>query len=147
MQSDEHYMKEAINEARKGIAKGNRPYGSILVDSNGRVVERAYNTVLEEHNPLAHGETNVIGNYCKRNNTIDLSGFTLFATSEPCPMCAAAIGWANIPRLVFDSPREDFKNPGYTRQNVRVEDYYKQQGINIRVTGSVLRDEVMKMYT
>jgi tRNA(Arg) A34 adenosine deaminase TadA len=146
MQTDETYMAEAINEAYRGMEKGNRPFASVLVDSQGEIVERAYNSVLEEHDPLAHGETNVIRAYCKRNSTIDLAGFTLFATSEPCPMCAPAIGWANISRLVFGSPREDFANPGYIRQNIRVADYYLEQGVDIEVAGPVLRQEVMGMY-
>jgi tRNA(Arg) A34 adenosine deaminase TadA len=146
MQPDETYMKEAIKESYLSMNKGNRPYGSILVNSQGDIVERAHNTVLEEHDPLAHGETNVIRRYCKRTKKIDLAGYTLYATSEPCPMCAAAIGWANVSRLVFGSPREDFKSPGYKRQNVRVADYYEQQGIDTKVTGSVLRDDVIQMY-
>jgi tRNA(Arg) A34 adenosine deaminase TadA len=146
VKSDAKYMREAIREACRGMDKGNRPYGSVLVNSKGEIVEKAYNSVLEEHDPLAHGETNVIHRFCTRTNTVDLGGFTLFATSEPCPMCAAAIGWANISRLVFGSPREDFKTPGYKRQNVKVADYYKTQGVNIEVAGPVLRDDVIKMY-
>jgi tRNA(Arg) A34 adenosine deaminase TadA len=96
MESDETYMSEAIKESYQGMERGNRPYGSVLVNDLGEIVERACNTVLEEHDPLAHGETNVIRGYCKRTKTIDLAGYTLFATSEPCPMCAAAIGWANV---------------------------------------------------
>lgn len=146
MQSDEFYMQQAIDEAYAGMPKGNRPYGSVLVAADGNIVAKAHNSVLEDNNPIAHGEANVISSYCKQIKTIDLTGYTLFATSEPCPMCAAAIGWANISRLVFGSPREDFTNPGYKRQNIKVADYYEGQGINIRVTGSVLRDEVIKMY-
>lgn len=146
MQTDEYYMKEAINEALMGISNGNRPYASILVDTNGDIVGRGHNTVLEEHNPLAHAETNVISNYCKSNKIVDLLGYSLYATGEPCPMCAAAIGWANISRLVYGSPREDFVNPGYKRQNIHVKEYYKEQGVDTEVIGSVLRDEVKKIY-
>lgn len=146
MESDECYMQLAIEESLKGIGEGNRPFASILIDRNGNVVAKAHNTVLKDNDPLAHGETNVIRTFCKKIGTIDLKGYTIFATSEPCPMCAAAIGWANISRLVFGGFREDFKSPGYKRQNTRVADYYKEQGVGIEVTGGVLRDKVIKMY-
>ncbi len=146
MQSDEYYMDLAIKESLKGMDGGNRPFASVLVAPDGTVVGKAHNTVLEEHNPLAHGETNVISTYCKSAGTIDLNGYTLYATSEPCPMCAAGIGWANLSRLVFGGFREDFKKPGYARQNTRVVDYYKEQGLKIEVTGSVLREKVIEMY-
>jgi len=144
--TDDEYMQLAIDESYIGMKKGDRPFASILVNQNGNIVYKAHNTVLEECNPVAHGEINVISSYCRQSNMMDLEGYTLYATSEPCPMCAAAIGWANISRLVFGGYREDFDNPGYVRQNVNVSTYFKEQRMKIEVTDTVLRDKVIKMY-
>jgi tRNA(Arg) A34 adenosine deaminase TadA len=146
MKTDETYMREAIRQAQQGVEKGNRPYGSVLVNPVGEIVSRAHNTVLETNDPFAHGEINAMRSYCQKIGTIDLAGYTLYATSEPCPMCAAAVGWANISRLVFGSYREDFQKPGYKRQNVRVADYYREQSIDIETTEAVLRNEVIQLY-
>lgn len=146
MAPDEKFMKQAIRQAYLGVEKGNRPYGSVLVSPEGKIVSKAYNAVLETKDPFAHGEISAMRDYCQQLGTIYLDGYTLYATSEPCPMCAAAVGWANISRLVFGSYREDFLKPGYKRQNVRVVDYFKQQDIDIEVTEAILREEVILLY-
>ncbi|MBR2254803.1 MAG: nucleoside deaminase [Candidatus Methanomethylophilaceae archaeon] len=101
MDSDERFLKMAVDEAFEGIRAGHGgPFGCVIV-RDGDVVGRGHNRVLTESDPTAHGEVVAIRDACSRMKTFDLSGCTLYTSSEPCPMCRAAIAWANVGRVVF----------------------------------------------
>jgi len=138
-------MRIAIQEAMKGIEKGNRPFGAILV-KNGKVVAKAHNTVDEDNDPTAHAELNVIREFSKKMGSWDLSDYTIYSTCEPCPMCTSAIAWANIRKLIFGSQRDDFEGK-YRRQfSVWPEKFYEQENLKIEVISGVLRDEIIELY-
>ena len=97
--SDIEAMKEAISEAYDGINNGDGgPFGSVIV-KDGKIVGRGHNRVVKNQDPTCHGEIEAIHDACKNLGTFDLSGCTLYTTSEPCPMCLGAILWANIDRV------------------------------------------------
>jgi tRNA(adenine34) deaminase len=97
----EHFMNMALELARGAAAKGNRPVGSLLVDTGGHVVSRGENRVYTDVDPTAHGEILVIRDACRKLNTLDLSGCTLYTSLEPCPMCCWAMFESKISRLVL----------------------------------------------
>ncbi len=75
-------------------------FGAVLVHL-GEVVGEAYNTVSQTDDPSAHAELNLIRNYCREQNATTLSGFTLYTTAEPCPMCAALCVFAGVSEIIF----------------------------------------------
>ncbi len=98
--TDTDYMKQALAEARKAFAEDEIPIGAIIV-CNGRIIARAHNLTETLNDVTAHAEmqaitaaaTNIGGKY--------LDTCTLYVTVEPCPMCAGAIGWAQVRRVVY----------------------------------------------
>ena len=97
----EHYMRIALDLGREAAARGNRPLGSLLVDSAGAVVSKGENRVYTDQDPTAHGEMVVIREACRRLGTLDLAGHTLYTSLEPCPMCCWAILESKVSRLVL----------------------------------------------
>lgn len=95
------YMDLALSEARAAAARGEVPVGAVLVSPMGEVVAQAGNRTREWHDPTAHAEMLVIREACARLGQERLTGFALYVTLEPCPMCAAAISAARLSRLVY----------------------------------------------
>ena len=81
----EDFMRLALEEAKQGDS----PYGAVIVKDN-EVVAKGYNTVKRDCDPSAHAEMNVIRSLTAKIQTPSLEGYTIYATGEPCPMCAMA---------------------------------------------------------
>jgi tRNA(adenine34) deaminase len=94
-------MDLALIEARAAANRGEVPVGAVLVNSSGQVVSRAGNRTRELNDPTAHAEMLVIREACYSLARERLTGFDLYVTLEPCPMCASAISFARIRRLYF----------------------------------------------
>ncbi|GBG23855.1 tRNA-specific adenosine deaminase [Hondaea fermentalgiana] len=96
---DEKFMREAIELSKEG----DWPYGSVIVDGNGKVLARAFNTGVKDRDCTRHAEMNAIriAQHALPDDTADLEGCTLYSSSEPCPMCATAIVWSRVSRVVF----------------------------------------------
>lgn len=99
--SDEHHLLEAIEFARRSRENGNHPFGAVLVDAAGDVVLEAENTVLTERDCTNHAELNLVRAASCRFDEATLPECTLYASTEPCAMCAGAIYWSGIGRVVF----------------------------------------------
>ena len=101
--ADERFMRAALEEARAALAEDEIPIGAVVV-CKGRVIGRGHNMVERLADPTAHAEmialtaaTNALGGKY-------LSDCRLYVTVEPCPMCDAALGWAQLGRLVYGAP-------------------------------------------
>ncbi|HAC16637.1 MAG TPA: tRNA-specific adenosine deaminase [Bacteroidetes bacterium] len=99
---DEHqrYMIQAIFEAEKALKMNEVPIGAVVVHQ-GRIVGRGYNQVESLKDPTAHAEIIAITAACATLENKYLNGCTLYVTLEPCSMCAGALVWSKIDRLVF----------------------------------------------
>ena len=111
MMDDRYYMQLALEEARKAAELGEIPIGAVLVHE-GEVVCRAHNMRETWQSATAHAEVIVIEEACKKLARWRLSGCTLYVTVEPCVMCAGAIAWAQVSRVVFGASDE---KRGYQR--------------------------------
>ena len=94
-------MKQALEEAEKGLEKGEVPVGALLSDPNGKVIAKAHNLPISRHDPTAHAEILVLRDAGAFYNNYRLTGSTLVVTLEPCVMCMGAALHARISRLVF----------------------------------------------
>lgn len=109
------FMRMAIKEAEKGIFSGHGgPFGAVIV-KDGKVVGKGHNCVIKNNDPTCHGEMMAIHKACKNLGTFDLSGCEIYTTGEPCPMCLAAILWANIEKVyygcnIFDTEKIGFRD-------------------------------------
>lgn len=102
---DHIYMRAAMEEAIKAGARGEVPIGAVLVNSSTReIVARAGNETILRSDPTAHAEINVIRQACVNLGAQRIPGHDLYVTLEPCAMCAGAIAFARVNRLVFAAP-------------------------------------------
>lgn len=100
MEQDERYMKEAIAEAREAMREDEVPIGAVIV-CKGRVIARGHNMTEKLNDPTAHAEMIAITSATEAKGGKYLNDCTLYVTVEPCPMCAAALAWAQIGRIVY----------------------------------------------
>ncbi len=103
LKSDEHFMGEAMREARKAYSRGEVPIGAVVV-KEGRVIARAYNQVEGLKDATAHAEMLALTQAEAALGDWRLDGCTLYVTKEPCPMCAGAIVHCRPGRVVFALP-------------------------------------------
>ena len=107
------FLKIALEEARAGIDENDGgPFGAVVV-RDGVVISRAHNEVLKRNDPTAHAEILAIRQASSVLGRFDLSTCEIYSTSQPCPMCFAAIFWARIRRLVYGTTREDVAEIGF----------------------------------
>jgi len=97
---DELYMREALREARLAMDEGEVPIGGVVV-CRGRIIARAHNLTERLTDPTAHAEMQLIGMAAEAIGGKYLNDCALYVTVEPCPMCAAALAWAQLGRLVY----------------------------------------------
>ena len=105
MKEDEIYMRQALAEARAAAAEGEIPIGAVIV-CKGRVIARAHNLTERLHDVTAHAEMQAITAASEYLGGKYLTDCTLYVTVEPCPMCAGALGWSQISRVVYGAGDE-----------------------------------------
>src|SRR5476651_2727682 len=98
--SDEHYIREALNEAANAEERGEIPVGAIVVRDR-TIIGRGFNHPISAHDPTAHAEIVAMRNAAVAIGNYRLTGCELYVTLEPCVMCAGAIMHARITRLVY----------------------------------------------
>ncbi|HHU33850.1 MAG TPA: nucleoside deaminase [Bacteroidetes bacterium] len=109
--NDEKYMRMAIDEAEKALARDEVPIGSVVVFNN-MVIARAHNLTETLKDPTAHAEMQAITAAANWIGGKYLKDCTIYVTIEPCPMCAAALNWAQVSRVVYGANDE---KRGYSR--------------------------------
>lgn len=94
-------MRRAIGLARQARDHGNHPFGALLTDADSRVRLEAENTVVTEADCTGHAEMNLMRLACLNLDHDTLAAATVYTSTEPCAMCAGAIYWAGVSRVVF----------------------------------------------
>lgn len=120
MDLDQHYMAEAMAEARLGAAEGGIPIGSVLVIDR-KIVGRGHNRRVQRASAILHGEMDALEN-AGRLPAADYARATLYSTLSPCPMCSGAALLFKIPRVVFAE----------NRTFVGAEDWLQSRGVQLR---------------
>jgi len=102
---DEYYMKRALREAEQAFAEGEIPVGAVVVCQN-KIISRGHNLTETLNDVTAHAEMQVITAAANLLGGKYLTGCTLYITLEPCTMCAGALGWSQISRIVYGAADE-----------------------------------------
>jgi guanine deaminase len=143
--TDEYFMRLALAKGREGVDNGQLPFGAVIV-KDGEVVSSAHNTIIEDGSILSHAETNAIVNACHKLGMPDLSGCTLYATCEPCPMCFSAAVLAKVSRIVYSARLGDVIIPGFSMLPVRDDELKAAGHVSIELTGDCLRADGLALY-
>ncbi len=137
----EKFMTLALAEAKKGDS----PYGAVIVRDN-EVAAKAYNTVIRDSDPSAHAEMNAIRNLTTNNNSPSLAGYIIYASGEPCPMCAAACIWAGVEEIIIGASIEDLININQSQIHLSCEELISKSSKNIKVTKGILQQESIALF-
>ncbi len=103
MLDDTYYMRQALSEARKAAAEDEVPIGAVIV-AQGNIIARSHNLTETLRDVTAHAEMQAITSAAVSLGGKYLSDCTLYVTVEPCTMCAGALGWSQISRIVYGAP-------------------------------------------
>ncbi|MBR5700081.1 MAG: nucleoside deaminase [Bacteroidales bacterium] len=103
MTLDEKFMVEALREARKAGEEGEIPIGAVVV-SRGRIIGSGHNMTERLHDATAHAEMIAVTAATESIGAKYLADCTLYVTVEPCPMCAGALNWSQVGRIVYGAP-------------------------------------------
>ena len=111
--TDEEFMAEAVELSAEALADNvGGPFGAVVV-SNGTVIGRGRNRVLADKDPTAHAEMLAIKAACRSVGDHRLAGCVAYTTSEPCPMCMAALYWARVDRVFYANVRSEAAAIGF----------------------------------
>ena len=137
MHDDNYFMKQALIEARQAAEEGEIPVGAVVV-SHGTIIARAHNLTEMLHDVTAHAEMQAITAAASALGGKYLQDCTLYVTLEPCTMCAGAIGWSQLSRLVYgaDDPRRGYKKLAPQALHPKTQ-----------VTSGVLAEEALSLVT
>ena len=102
---DEQFMRKAIAEAQQALQEGEIPIGAVIV-CNDRIIARAHNLTETLHDVTAHAEMQAITSAANELGGKYLTDCTLYVTIEPCTMCAGALGWSQLSRIVYGAADE-----------------------------------------
>ena len=128
---DEFFMQQALREARQARDEGEIPVGAVIV-CDGRILARTHNNTERLNDVTAHAELMAITAASSALGAKYLTDCTLYVTLEPCPMCAGALAWSQIRRIVYGAsdPKRGFTLVGTPLLHPKTE-----------VTGGILADE------
>jgi tRNA(Arg) A34 adenosine deaminase TadA len=98
---DEKFLRRSFDVARRAMTHGNHPFGALLVDENQNVLIETENGYMPAHDGTAHAERLLATQACTTLGADVLGNATLYSSAEPCAMCAGAIYWAGIGRVVY----------------------------------------------
>ncbi|MBD2436680.1 nucleoside deaminase [Nostoc sp. FACHB-110] len=139
--NQEHFMRLALEAAKKG----DWPYGAAIVKDD-EVVEVAYNTVQRDSDPSAHAEINAIRNLANKLKNPSLEGYKIYATCEPCPMCATACVWTGISEIIYAVSIQDLISIHQSQIQISCEEIIAKSFRNITVTKGILKDECLALF-
>ena len=139
----ERFMRIAMEEAHRGAAEGNVAVGSVVVH-DGHIIARGRNLVATESDPTAHAETVALRNAGAAMGHTDFSGYTLYTTFEPCPMCCGAILASGVSTLVLGARFSDGSGRWGDYAVEKLLDMTGRGG-DLRVVAGILAEECLEL--
>lgn len=138
---ESRFMLEAIAQVDQALLRAEGgPFGACIVRGDV-MLARANNTVLRDHDATCHAEVNAIHLASRTLGNFDLSGCTIYSTTEPCPMCFSAIHWARIDRIVYGTGIADVRRLGFNELTISNEQLRTLGGSRILITPDFMRTE------
>lgn len=108
----EELMRKAIELSEENVRNGGGPFAAVIA-KDGEIVAIGANRVTASCDPTAHAEVSAIRAATSKLNTFDLSGYEIYTSCEPCPMCLGAIYWARLDKMYYGNNKNDAKNIGF----------------------------------
>lgn len=138
-------MREAIRLATENVANGGGPFGAVIADKAGNILATGVNRVTDSCDPTAHAEVSAIRAATAKLKDFNLSGYEIFTSCEPCPMCLGAIYWARLDKMYYGNNKTDAKEIGFDDSFIYEELALKPQDRHLPAE-VLLRHEAIKSF-
>jgi tRNA(Arg) A34 adenosine deaminase TadA len=143
---DAHFLRRSFEVARRAMTHGNHPFGAILVDQHRNVLIESENGYMPSHDGTAHAERLLASQACTTLSPELLKTATLYSSAEPCAMCAGAIYWAGIGRLVYGLSEARLRrltgnHPENPTLDLPCREVFRSGQRPVEVVGPLLEDE------
>ena len=151
MPSEEDLLRSALEVAKRSLEKGNLPFGCILVDSTGNILLEGENTVITDNDSIAHCEINLVHQLAGKYDAAFLEKCSVYASTEPCPMCTAAVFWSGIGRIVYALSKEKYHEIADTSNPAHILDLSAKELLShgrrkVEIIGPLLEEEASRFY-
>jgi tRNA(Arg) A34 adenosine deaminase TadA len=148
---DEAFLRRSFEAGRRAVAHGNHPFGAVLVDAHGVVLLEAENAFMPSHDGTAHAERLLCTQAATTYGADVLKHSTLYSSAEPCAMCAGAIYWTGIGRVVFGLGEARLKaitgdHPENPTLDLPCRTVFAAGQKDIEVVGPLLEDEAAALH-
>jgi len=148
---DDYFLRRSFEVASRARAHGNHPFGAVLVDQNGNVLLEAENGYMPTHDGTAHAERLLATQACTTLSGDVLAKATLYSSAEPCAMCAGAIYWAGIGRVVYGLSEQRLRgvtgdHPENPTLDLPCREVFRSGQRAIEVVGPLLEDEAEALH-
>lgn len=143
-ETDKQMMREAIRLSSESVKNGGGPFGAVIA-KDGQVVAATSNSVTLLNDPTAHAEVVCIREACRKLGTYNLSGYTIYCSCEPCPMCLGAIYWAHLDRIFYANHRKDAADIGFDDDFI-YQELEKPMAQRTTPIMPLLRDEALPVF-
>ena len=148
---DAIHLRQAIALSAHGRSRGNRPFGAVVVGADGAVLAEAWCNTTETGDCTGHAETTAVRLVSPKHSRDALAGATLYTSAEPCVMCAGAIFWSNIGRVVYGIDAVRLRHYRGERLDQRdaalsCRDVFAAAPVPITCIGPVLADEAAAVH-
>jgi tRNA(Arg) A34 adenosine deaminase TadA len=148
---DEFFLRRSFEVARRALTHGNHPFSAILVDHDGTVLLEVENGYMPSHDSTAHAERLVATQACTTIRPEILKAATLYSSAEPCAMCAGAIYWAGIGRLVYGLSEHRLReltgnHPANPTLDLPCREVFRSGQCTTEVVGPLLEEEAAALH-
>jgi tRNA(Arg) A34 adenosine deaminase TadA len=147
----ERNLRRAIELARLAREHGNHPFGALLADPEGAVLFEAENTIRRDLDVTAHAETNLVRIATHRLKKDFLARCTVYTSTEPCAMCAGAIYWSNVRRVVFGLDQQGIRqivsgDPENFHMSIDAREIFERGDHRVEISGPHLLEEARAVH-
>jgi tRNA(Arg) A34 adenosine deaminase TadA len=151
MTSTHFLLQRTLVIAKQSAENGNLPFGCLLADASNTILLEAENTVNTDEDAIAHCEINLVQQLKGKYDAPFLADCTLYASTEPCPMCAAAVYWSGIGHIVFALGKDSYHQIAKTEDPahqfyIRADELLQYGGRKVTVTGPAMETEAILFY-
>ncbi|MBC7301173.1 MAG: nucleoside deaminase [Nocardia sp.] len=145
---DTSHLRRTIDLARHASALGDRPFGAVAVARDGAILAEGVNAVYSTGDVTTHAELVAITLATAAGHAAQLRGATVYASGEPCPMCAAAMVWAGVGRIVFAAAAAEFGPilPSDTTFGLTCAEVVTSSNVPVEVSGPHLGEEALAVF-
>ncbi|EKT60765.1 nucleoside deaminase [Providencia burhodogranariea] len=143
---DIYFMNKALELAENAAKNGNEPFGALLV-KNGQIVMTGENCIHTDSDPTYHAELGLIRQFCSNQKTMDLSEYTLYTSCEPCCMCAGAMVWSHLGRMVYSLSHDTLAKIAGFNIMIGSDEIFSRSPNKPIVIKGVLQQQAVSIYT